>query len=605
MNLAPPTTRPSTLLELLAHRSAETPDALAHCYLRNGEEPSERITYRELQEAALTRAHHLTARGARGRAALLVYPTCLEFVRTWLGCAAAGVMAAPVQVPSRRQAVRRLRSVADDAGTDLVLSTRETLDRLTADFGDMPELRGLTLLATDELSEPAPPTPPLPSPDLDDIALLQYTSGSTGAPKGVMVTHANFWHNAAESDALWPCDGGTVVSWLPLFHDMGLMFGVVLPLWAGIPSYLMGPEAFIRRPARWLEALSRFRGTHAAAPNFAYDLCVREAAGTRGLDLSAWRAAVNGAEPVREHTVREFIRAFAPHGLDPTAVAPGYGLAEHTLKVAGSPLGTEPATLWLSAAGLGAGQVRPRPGSSGTDTVPVAGCGRTVGRTHVRIVDPDTTRPCPPDRTGEIWVSGPCVARGYLNRPEATRRTFGARIDGEEDAGPFLRTGDLGFVHEGELYVTGRLKDMLIVKGRNHCPQDLEYTAERSHPALRPACAAAFAVDTGKEEKLVLVVEADGRALRTSGPEDIVRAIREAVRAEHRLSADEVVLIRRGTLPRTTSGKVRRSTCRDQYLAGYLVRTGTSANGAPAAVQEPDTGPVGAGAAKSLPGGRR
>ncbi|MBI0295855.1 fatty acyl-AMP ligase [Streptomyces sp. PRKS01-29] len=560
-----------SLPALLARRAAENPDDLAYCYLRNGEDPDDRVTYAELLRQALVRAAELRRRDMRGRSAVLLYPTGLEFVRAWLGCTAAGVMGAPVQVPRNGQALRRLRSVADDSGTTLVLTTAETRDRLLADFPDAPDLRGLELLATDECPGAATAGEPLPAAGLDDVALLQYTSGSTGTPKGVMVTHRNFWHNAAETDALWPTKGGTVVSWLPLFHDMGLLFGVVLPLWAGIPSYLMGPEAFVRRPARWLEALSRFGGTHAAAPNFAYDLCVREARPAPGTDLSAWRAAVNGAEPVRLHTIRAFTEAFTPYGLDPRAVSPGYGLAEHTLKISGSGPGEPPRALTLSPTDLGEGRVTV---TTDADAIPVVSCGRTIGDTRVRIVDPATRRAADPDRVGEIWATGPCVAAGYAGRERESEETFRARIADDADTGAFLRTGDIGFLRDGELYVTGRLKDLLVVKGRNHYPQDLEYSAERSHPALRPASAAAFAVDRGDREALVVVIEADGRALRAAGHDALVSAVRERVRDDHRLEAEDVVVIRRGTLPKTTSGKVRRGTCRRQYVEGTLVRVG-------------------------------
>ncbi|WP_247616514.1 fatty acyl-AMP ligase [Streptomyces sp. MK37H] len=560
-----------SLPALLARRAAENPDDLAYCYLRNGEDPDDRVTYAELLRQALVRAAELRRRDSRGRSAVLLYPTGLEFVRAWLGCAAAGVMGAPVQVPRNGQALRRLRSVADDSGTTLVLTTAETRDRLLADFPDAPDLRGLELLATDAWPETAPAGEPLSAAGLDDVALLQYTSGSTGTPKGVMVTHRNFWHNAAETDALWPTKGGTVVSWLPLFHDMGLLFGVVLPLWAGIPSYLMGPEAFVRRPARWLEALSRFGGTHAAAPNFAYDLCVREARPAPGTDLSAWRAAINGAEPVRLHTIRAFTEAFTPYGLDPQAVSPGYGLAEHTLKISGSGPGELPRALTLSPTDLGQGRVTE---TTDADAIPVVSCGRTIGDTRVRVVDPATRRAADPDRVGEIWATGPCVAAGYAGRERESEETFRARIADDADTGAYLRTGDIGFVRDGELYITGRLKDLLVVKGRNHYPQDLEYSAERSHPALRPASAAAFAVDRGDREALVVVIEADGRALRTAGHDVLVSAVRERVRSDHRLEAEDVVVIRRGTLPKTTSGKVRRSTCRQSYVDGTLVRVG-------------------------------
>ncbi|MEU3822777.1 fatty acyl-AMP ligase [Streptomyces sp. NPDC030392] len=572
------TSRPLTLPALLARRAAKTPDTVAYTHLRNGEEPGEHTTYGALHTAVLARAAALSGRAATTRSAVLMYPNCLEFIRGWLACASTGLMGAPVQVPTRRHAVRRLRTIADDAGTTLVLTTREVRDQVLADFGGLPDLAGLDIVATDDLpGTPRPPGAALPAVALSDTALLQYTSGSTGSPKGVMVTHANFWANARETDDLWPLgDDGTIVSWLPFFHDMGLLLGVVLPLWSGRPAYLMTPEAFIRRPARWLEALSRYGGTHSSAPNFAYDLCARGDAPREELDLSRWRVAINGAEPVRAHTVREFTARFAPHGLDPRAVCPAYGLAENTLKVSGSPGGTEPATLLLDAEELGRGRVVPLPaeraGTAGTTTV--TGCGITVGDTRVRIVDPRTRRAAGPGEVGEIWVSGPCVTAGYIGRDEESERTFRARVHGDEAAGPHLRTGDMGFVRDGQLHVTGRLKDLIVIKGRNHYPQDLEHTAESAHPLLRPASTAAFAVDDGRRESVVVVVEGDSRLLRYAGEAEVAAAVRDAVRRDHRVTVDDVVLIRRGTLPKTTSGKVRRRACREQYLAGTLARLG-------------------------------
>ncbi|WP_239069787.1 MULTISPECIES: fatty acyl-AMP ligase [unclassified Streptomyces] len=575
MSTDPTTERtPLPLPAILAQRAERTPDSVAYVYLRNGEEIGEQITYRELDADVRARAAALAELAGERRSAVLMYPTGLEFIRAWLGCTAAGIKGAPIQVPTRGHAVRRLRTIADDAHTTLVLTTREVRDRVLADFPDLPELAGLELVATDELLAPAAEVE-LPTPGLSDVALLQYTSGSTGDPKGVMVTHANFWFNAVAIDELWPVqDDGTVVSWLPLFHDMGLVLGLVLPLWAGRPAYLMGPEAFIRRPGRWLEALSRFGGTHASAPNFAYDLCVRSDSVRGPLDLSRWRMAVNGAEPVRAHTVQDFVGKFAADGFDPRAMCPSYGLAENTLKVCGSPQDVESAPLVLDAQALGHGRVVPlaEDAEASAFTATVMSVGRTVGDTRVRIVDPHTLRAAGPDEVGEIWVSGPCVAAGYLGREKESERTFRARIAGAAADGPFLRTGDMGFVRSGDVFITGRRKDLIIVKGRNHYPQDLEHTAENSHPLLRPASAAAFAVDDGEQESVVVVVEGDSRVGRYASAEEVTTAVRAALLRDHRVDVADVVLIRRGTLPKTTSGKVRRRPCREQYETGTLVR---------------------------------
>ncbi|AUG80438.1 hypothetical protein CFP65_5752 [Kitasatospora sp. MMS16-BH015] len=572
-----------SLPDALRLRSRLQPEQTAYVFLRNGEEPAASLTYGQLDLAARVRAGYLVAAGLAGGSVVLLYPSGLEFVRSLLGCMYAGVAGAPVQVPRRRQGLARLRRVADDAGTTTVLTTTAVKRELEENFADAPELAGLTLVDTTLLPVTLAHGWCYVSPPAEGVALLQYTSGSTGDPKGVVITHANFAANAAETDELWPCgEDARVVSWLPLFHDMGLLFGVVLPLWAGVPSYLMEPEAFIRRPARWLEAVSRFRGTHAAAPSFAYELCVRAAReGGVGaeLDLSSWRVAANGAEPVRRQTVQAFAEAFAPLGFAARAMCPGYGLAENTLKVTGSPQTREPGVLWLAAEGLREGRAEPV-GETAPGAVPLVSSGVTVPGTVVRIVDPESRVARPDGRVGEIWVDGPCVGAGYRGRPEESELTFRARIAGEE-TGRYLRTGDLGLLHEGELYVTGRLKDVIIRQGRNYYPQDVELSAEGAVPGLHPNCAAAFSVEAdgadgtdgaGGRERLVVLVEADGRVLKQPGLRELRKRVRDAIWENQRLEADEIVVLRRGALSRTSSGKVQRRLCRSRYTGGELAQ---------------------------------
>ncbi|AKZ60152.1 Putative Acyl-CoA synthetase [Streptomyces ambofaciens ATCC 23877] len=570
-----------TLPELLRRRGQRQPDDTAYVFLYNGEDPRESLTYRELADAVDVRARWFAARGMSGQSAVLIYPSGLEFVRTLLGCMASKVTAAPVQTPRHLKDVERIRRIARDAGATTVLTETSARLELEDRFGNLEDLLGLTVLDTDDPAAARDDVPGSvlrgPAPGPDDVALLQYTSGSTGDPKGVVVTHANFLANVTETDALWPCaPEGTVVNWLPLFHDMGMLFGVVMPLWAGIPSYLMAPAAFIRRPARWLEAIARFRGTHSAAPSFAYEMCARVAAeGKAGGvgDLSSWRVAANGAEPVRWRAIRDFTEAFVPHGFRPEAMCPGYGLAENTLKVTGSDQDREPTAVWLSATALREGRAEivdaRTPGA-----VPVTSSGRTVPGTEVRIVDPGTSRGCPPDVIGEIWVNGPCVAAEYRGRPEASAETFRARLrdaDGRpEDGRTYLRTGDLGFLHDGELHVAGRFKDLIIHQGRNYYPQDVELSAEKSVDGLHPNCAVAFAVERDEKEHLVLVVEADGRTVRAHGTESLRARVVRAVHDHHHLTVDTVLVVRRGAIPKTSSGKVQRRACRALYEGGDL-----------------------------------
>ncbi|MBR7830603.1 fatty acyl-AMP ligase [Actinospica sp. MGRD01-02] len=568
----------ATVPEILRRRAATHPERTAFVFLTDGEEPGEQLTYAQLHREAAERAEMLCAAGLRGRNAVMLYPAGLEFVKALMGCMYAGVTGAPVQVPSRESGYRRLRGIADDAGASAILTDSETLERLRAKFAGSPHLEGLTLIATDAPSAAVSDEGAEPGPD--DLALLQYTSGSTGDPKGVMITHANFIANAEETDALWPCgDGAVFVSWLPHFHDMGMLFGIIAPLWAGAPSYLMAPAAFVRRPGRWPEAMSRFRGTHTAGPSFAYELCVREAAeiGVPGeLDLSAWRVAGNGAEPVRWRVVEDFTAAYAPVGFRPETMCPGYGLAENTLKASGSPTDRKPLVLWVDPDKLREGRVV-HLSEEDPAALALVGSGVPVEGTRLRIVEPESLLPVPEGGIGEIWISGPCVAAGYLGREKESDETFRARTGDRQGPGAptYLRTGDLGFEYDGELFVTGRIKDLIIRKGRNFYPQDIETAVESAESRLGVNCSAAFSVDDGTAELLVVVVEAGVRTFAGYGAEALRERIRAAVYESQRLHVDDVVLVRRGSLPKTSSGKVQRRRCRQLYLEGALAPIAT------------------------------
>ncbi|MEW2266311.1 fatty acyl-AMP ligase [Streptomyces sp. NPDC047853] len=574
------TARVRTVIDLLHEQVGARPDDVAYVFLRNGEEPAETVTYRQLCDAVWAQATDLHTRGLSGRRALLMHPAGLEFVRTLLGCLRARVLAVPVQVPDRQEHLRKIRRIADDVGASVLLTTMEVKTDVERRFAATPELHGLTLVAIDATAASATAEPPVAPPVAHDIALVQYTSGSTGDPKGVMVRHANFHANAIQTERQRPLGpDGRMVSWLPHFHDMGLMFGIVLPLYAGAPSYLMAPGAFIRRPARWLEAIARVGATHSVAPSFAYELCAQAAA--RGEmsgvgDLSRWRFAGNGAESVRHATIEAFYAAFASHGFDQRAMCPGYGLAENTLTATATPEGRAPAVAWLSARALQAGRVESvAPSAPGAR--PVVSCGTPVPGTRVTIVDPVTRRPVDAGRVGEIWLDGPSVAAGYWGRPQDSEQIFRARTEQTGAAPqaaltdrPCLRTGDLGYLQDGELYVTGRLKDVIVRQGRNYYPQDIELAAERAVPGLRPNCAAAFAAEDGRCERLIVVVEVDGRVLRNTGLDGVRDRIRRAIDDTHRLPVHEVVAVRRGALLKTSSGKIQRQACKLAYLRGHL-----------------------------------
>jgi len=573
------------ILESRAEGQGQLP---AYVFLSHGETgvTEERLTYAELDARARAVGASLQAAGAAGERVALLFAPGLDFIVSFFGCLYAGAVAVPALPPRRRGGDPRLRAIFRDARPRVALTSADKLPALESAAADIPELRAAVRMTP---SADGAAGWRRPAADPEALAFLQYTSGSTSSPKGVMVSHRNLLHNEELIRRTFEQSSDSVVlGWLPLHHDMGLIGTVLQPLYLGAPCYLMSPGAFLQRPARWLEAIARTRATTSGGPNFAYELCVRKvpAAEREGLDLSSWRVAFNGAEPVRADTLRRFAEAFAPCGFRAAAFRPCYGLAEATLLVSGWRQEGEPRSLALDAAALEAHRVVAADGDAARRRE-LAGCGAAMQT--VRVVDPDSALPCPPGRVGEIWVAGPSVAQGYWERPEETAATFGAQLaHGENDQdseGPFLRTGDLGFLSGGELFLTGRSKDLVILRGRNHYPQDLELTAGRSHPGLRPGGGAAFPVDLDGEERLVLVHEVTrhhahgtaegGEAIAAIAA--IAAAVRRAVAEEHGVSVAEVVLLRPETLPRTSSGKVRRLACRDAWLSGELSAVGRSA----------------------------
>lgn len=414
-----------------------------------------------------------------------------------------------------------------------------------------------------------------PNIDSQTLAFLQYTSGSTGTPKGVMLSHGNLLHNAAITyELMGHSPESCFVSWLPAYHDMGLIGGILQPLYGGFPCYLMAPATFLQQPYRWLKAISDYGGTTSGGPNFAYDLCVRKITPEqrRSLDLSRWQVAFNGAEPVRAETLERFAATFAECGFRAEAFYPCYGMAEATLMAAGGTVTALPRQLEVATADLERHQIRiadqADPSEASTRLV---GCGQSVPQQQIVIAHPETLTLCPPNTVGEIWVQGPSVGQGYWNRLEATTTTFGAHL-ADTGAGPFLRTGDLGFLREGELFITGRLKDLIIIRGRNLYPQDIELTVERSHPSLRAGSGAAFAIALSDTEGLVVVQELEFR--QRPDIASVTQAIRAAIAEAHEIPVYAVVLIKPGTIPKTSSGKIQRRACRAAFLANQLTVVG-------------------------------
>jgi len=570
--MAPSLADTQTLGKVLRKRAGEHPSRVAFTFLSNGETESGALTYAELDRQAAAIGAALKNSGAEGRPVLLLFPSGLHYVAAIFGCFYSGAVAVPTYPPRPGRADARMAGIAADSGAGVALTTSALLPALRSQFEKAHGWERMHWIATDLLLEQAGWDCPPVAIEEDKPALLQYTSGSTSAPRGVIVTHANLLATQRMLQAAFEhCEDSTHVSWLPIFHDMGLA-NVLNPVFLGATCFLMQPATFVQRPMRWLRMISRHRASTSMAPNFAYDLCARAATAEDipTLDLSSWTLALNGAEPVRHATLERFAATFAPCGFRRETFYPAYGLAEATVFVTGGPKWAEPPSLSVSAAALARHSVVP---AAATDpqSRTFVGCGKTWMGTGVRIVDPDTMRECEPDRIGEIWVAGPQVAQGYWRNPVETAASFGARLS-DTGEGPFLRTGDLGFIRSDQLYITGRLKNVIVVDGRNCYAEDIEQAALESHPALRPGHCAAFAVDVEDQERLVIVAEIDRRyrPAERGDAGEIILAIRRSVAEIHDVTVYAVAPVSSGSIPMTSSGKVQRHGCARAYLAGTL-----------------------------------
>jgi acyl-CoA synthetase (AMP-forming)/AMP-acid ligase II/acyl carrier protein len=567
----------SMFLDILPHHAAEHGSRLAFRFLVSGDVTGDYIewTYEQLDQRARAIAAMLQDAGAQGERVLLLYPPGIEFIAGFLACLYAGATAVPTYPPDPGRLDRtlpRLRAIARDCQAGFVLTSSPLLAMAPSLMPQAPELARLHWMASDRPPDDASAAWKRPDVNQDTTAFLQYTSGSTGTPKGVIVTHGNILHNERLIAECFGLDTDSIlVGWLPLFHDMGLIGNVLHPLYLGFPCTLMSPLAFLGRPFRWLQAISHFRATASGGPNFAYDLCVRKISDEEraSLDLASWSVAFNGAEPLRAETLDRFTDAFAPCGFRRAAFFPCYGLAEATLFVTGSSKNELPVCATVDANALADGHIVAVEPSQigGGGTSRLVSSGSVMLDQQVIIVDPETRVRCAPGRVGEIWIASPSVARGYWNRPDDSMHTFAARL-AEGSEGTFLRTGDLGALEDGQLFVTGRLKDLIIVRGRNYYPQELEELASASHPAVRPGSCAAFAIDEQGGERVVVVAETRPGTEHEAAA--IAAAVRAAVWTRLELHIDFLVLIRPGSLPKTSSGKIQRRACRAAYLAGTL-----------------------------------
>lgn len=587
-----------TLMDVLQWRAVRQPEAAAYIFLKEADDSEASITYSELDRRSRRIAARLLEVCRPGDRALLFFQPGLDYIAAFFGCLYAGVVAVPAYPPRLNRSLERLRSIADDAGASAVLSSPEIHALVMGKLEHIPEFRSLqwilpaalgapsssgssessgTAMAPAAVFEPARTSP-------GETAFLQYTSGSTSLPKGVCITHANLMHNLGQiRDSFGAEAGSRGMIWLPPYHDMGLIGGLLQPMAVGFPVILMTPASFLQRPLRWMQAISKYRCTISGGPNFAYDLCVRKIteAQALSLDLSCWKVAFTGAEPVRASVLEAFAEKFAAAGFRREAFYPCYGLAEGTLYVTGGEPGAGAVVRHFSGSDLGLHKaVETSPFEAGS--VSLVGCGKAGHGQEVLIVDPDTRERLQAGAIGEIWVRGNSVAKGYWKKPEETQKTFSGMIRGAEgapdgpeegpdepDAGPCMRTGDLGFMLDGELYVTGRIKDLIILRGKNHYPQDLESTLDGAHAFLVPGASAAVGWESDGEEKVVVFQELD-RGARNADLTPVFQAIQESLALHHELSVAGIVLLRMGSIPRTSSGKIQRYACRKGLEAGTL-----------------------------------
>jgi amino acid adenylation domain-containing protein/thioester reductase-like protein len=554
-----------TLVNILKARSAKQPNEVLFTYMKDVDHIEATLTYSQLDQRAKEIAAHLQLNYSKGDRALLLYPPGLDFIIAFMGCMYAGIIPVPAYPPRQRHHLIRLEPIVKDSDSSIILSTTKVLSRIESLMHKDPELKldDLQWIATDTYQFTSEKGYMPIDISKDSLAFLQYTSGSTGNPKGVMVSHENLINNLEMVQDNFFTSEDVIVSWLPSFHDMGLIATILFPIYIGCKTYLISHILFTQDPLQWLKMISKYKGTFSGAPNFAYDLCVNKITEEEKatLDLSSWKRAFNGAEPLHPHTIEKFSKAFSTSGFNTEIFEPAYGLAEATLIVSAG----EGKNLSIHSSKLQQHIVEKIPSNS-EQAITVVSSGTPAMETTIKIVDPQSKNECLPGQVGEIWVSSPSVAMGYWNREKETKQTFHANINGSSNR-KYLRTGDLGFMDNNHLFVTGRIKDLIIIRGRNLYPQDIELTVEESHPALIPTCGATFSVENQGEEQLVIVHEIQRH---TKDLEEAVHAIRRSVTNKFDVPVHHVVLVKRASIPKTTSGKIKRGQAKTDFLHGDL-----------------------------------
>lgn len=559
----------TTLIEVLQTQAHHRPHHMAFRFL--DDDGATELTYAELDSQARVLGAWLQEHQPKGERVLLLFPPGLSFIAAFFGCLYAGAIPVPAYPPKRNRHGARLQAILESAQPRVILYAEALTKAVIHFLRHLPPPSDSMVVSLEEVWASSPGNWNVPRLQRDDVAMLQYTSGTLAQPKGVALSHANILENMRLiHQAFLHTTKSRGLIWLPPYHDMGLMGGILQPLYVGFPVTLMAPTDFLRHPLRWLKAISETQATTSGGPNFAYDLCVRAFTpeAMDGINLESWEVAFNGAETVQAATLDRFVETFKPYGFRRKTFLACYGLAESTLFVSGGHKLRAPSSLPVDDTQLKQHRVRPC-ASSSLAMRRLVSVGRLPASSQVLIVDPDSRVRCPPHTVGEVWMSGTSVAQGYWRQTEATKVTFQAFLE-DTGEGPFLRTGDLGFIWKGQLFITGRLKELIIIHGRNHYAQDIERTVERSHDGLRQGHGAAFALATREGDKLVVVQEVRRSALKTLQLARVIEAICAAIAHEHEVAVASVVLLRPASLPKTPSGKTRRLACRKRFLESTL-----------------------------------
>lgn len=554
-----------TITHQLKWRAIHLPDKLALCYLADGETETERLTYRELDHAAVKIAASLQKYNLKNKKVLMMYSSGLEFVKAFFGCLYAGAIAVPTYVPKSEQILKKIENIQQDCDAQIILTTQDLVEE---GYLKNSVLAELPLLTTELIShQDNTVTYHEVNTKPEDIVFIQYTSGSTSQPKGAMVSNTNIMTNQVMLQHVFELNENSVgVTWLPLFHDMGLIASLLNAIFVGYPIYIMPPAAFIRKPLRWLQCITKYKGTYSCAPNFAYDLCIKNIPVEQraGLDLSSLKKAINASEHVQPETLQEFTKQFSPYGFSEEAFTPAYGLAEATVFVTGKS-DSVIKYVYLENEALKNNKIIYSERPNNTTKIVSCGMANYLGQS-IKIINPVTSEETT-DEIGEICISGAHIVKGYLNKPELNKAIFGLNISDRH----YLRTGDLGFVDKGgHLYITGRIKDLIIINGNNYYPQDIELTAESRNALIRKNSIAAFGVTLNHKERLIIVIELNGKMLPSFNPQQLASEINSEVFHNNSLFAYEIIFIAPGSLPKTTSGKVQRQACKKMYLANEL-----------------------------------